>query len=295
MQEIFFDAHTHAHFAAFKDDMDEVLKRALDNNVYLINVGTQIDTSKKAVEVAHKYPKGVYATIGLHPVHTEKSYHDPQELGINTTKEEGLALSNAEGFTSRGEVFDYDAYKELSKNEKVVGIGECGLDYYHLNEETKKTQKEAFIKQIELAYDIKKPLMIHCREAFDDLIDILESHKNELLNGYAGVTHFFAGTKDQAKKLLELGFAFSFGGASTFPEKAGKYSYGEIIEYLPMDKIVLETDAPYVTPVPYRGKRNEPVYVIEVAKKIAELKNLTLGETRDMTTQNVLNIFKIKI
>ena len=287
MDKIYFDAHTHAHFAAFKDDMDEVLKRALDNNVYLINVGTQIDTSKKAVEVANKYPKGVYATIGLHPVHTEKSYHDAGELGS--------ASLGDNGFTSRGETFDYNSYKELSKNEKVVGIGECGLDYYRLNEETKKTQKEAFIKQIQLAYDIKKPLMIHCREAFDDLIDILESHKNELLSDYAGVTHFFAGTKDHAKKLLDLGFAFSFGGASTFPEKAGKYSYREIIEYLPMDKIVLETDAPYVTPVPYRGKRNEPLYVIEVAKKIAELKNLTLGETRDMTTQNVLNIFKIKV
>jgi TatD DNase family protein len=274
----FFDVHTHTHFAAFGGETDVVIQRALDAGVWMVNVGTQKNTSEKAIEVANKYSEGVYATIGLHPIHTEKSYHDSQELGDS---------EDAKGFTSRGEDFDYDIYKKLVQDSKVVAIGECGLDYYRLSEETKEKQKDAFLKQTELSYEVKKPLMIHCRNAFNDLIEILNTN-HSALNAIPGIVHFFSGTVDDAKKLLHLGFSFSFGGVITFAR-----DYDEVIKRIPLDRIVLETDAPYVTPVPYRGKRNEPAYVIEVAKKLAELKNVSVDEIAEKTTQNAVSIFEL--
>jgi TatD DNase family protein len=272
-----FDVHTHVQFYAFNGETGAVIQRALDQGVWMVNVGTQRDTSAKAIEVAQKYPEGVYATVGLHPIHTEKSYHDSQELGDS---------EEAKGFTSRGEDFDYDIYKKLAEDSKVVAIGECGLDYYRLGEETKKKQENVFQKQIELAHEVEKPLMIHCRNAFIDLISILQATSYKL---QAGIIHFFSGTKDDAKKLLEMGFSFSFGGVITFAR-----DYDEVVKYIPLDRIVLETDAPYVTPVPYRGRRNEPAYVVEIAKKLAELKNISFEEAGSRTTQNAASIFSIK-
>lgn len=270
------DVHTHTHFAAYKDDKDAVIRRALETGVWVINVGTQRDTSAGAIETAHQYPEGVYATVGLHPIHTDKSYHDAQELG-----------SDDNGFTSRGEGFDYDYYKKLALDPKVVGIGECGLDYYRLEEETKKKQSEVFLQQVELSHDVQKPLMIHCRTAFIDLIPLLQARSYELAPN-PGVIHFFSGTVDNARKLLDLGFSFSFGGVITFT-----HDYDEVVKYIPLDRIVTETDAPYITPVPYRGKRNEPAYIVEVAKKLAEIKNLLVGQIAEQTTANAIRIFNL--
>ena len=271
-----FDVHTHTQFAAFKDDQDAVIRRALDAGVWMVNVGTQQDTSAAAVETAHEYAEGVYATVGLHPVHTEQSYHDAEELGDSVY---------AKGFTSRGEEFDYEYYKKLAQDTKVVGIGECGLDYYRLSEDTKIKQRAVFERQIALAHEVKKPLMIHCRNAFADLRVILNA-EHSTLNASPGIIHFFAGTIDDAKALLDLGFSFSFGGVITFAR-----DYDEVVRYIPIERIVLETDAPYITPVPYRGKRNEPTYVAEVAKKLAEIKALSYETTAQMTTGNARNLF----
>lgn len=270
-----FDAHTHVQFHAFGDDADAVIGRALDENVWMINVGTQLDTSKHAIALAEAHKEGVYATVGLHPIHTEKSHHDEQELGGDTA------------FTSRGEEFDYAAYKALAKHPKVVGIGECGLDYYRLEEGTKEKQKRVFLEQIHLAKEVEKPLMIHCRNAFEDLIMVLGEARDQLLP-CPGVVHFFSGTPDDARALLEMGFSFSFGGVITFAR-----DYDEVVRLTPLDRIVLETDAPYITPVPYRGKRNEPRFVAEVAKKLAELKDMSFEETARITTQNARNIFSV--
>lgn len=271
-----FDVHTHIQFAAFSGDADSVMRRALDLGVWMVNVGTQKDTSKRAVEIAEQYSEGVYATVGLHPVHTEKSYHDAKELGDSEA---------AKGFTSRGEDFDFDFYKSLGSHEKVVGIGECGLDYYRLEEETKKKQERVFLEHIRLSYELKKPLMIHCRKAFGDLIQILETHKADLPDR-RGIVHFFSGTVRDTKKLLDLGFSFSFGGVITFAR-----DYDEVIEYIPLDRIVLETDAPYVTPTPHRGKRNEPSFVVEVEKKLSELKGIPFDEIASLTTKNAMTLF----
>ena len=277
MTSNFFDAHTHVQFAAFEKDYKEVIERSLNQGVNLVNVGTQKDTSRKAIELAHEF-EGVWAVVGLHPIHTNKSYHEPQELGGN------------EGFTSRGEEFDHEFYKKLALDPKVVAIGECGLDYFRIkNNELgiKDKQKEVFIKQIELAKEVGKPLMIHCREAFQDLIEVLRTQVS-LLNTPPGIIHFFSGKKDEAKILLEMGFYFTFGGVITFT-----HDYDEIVKIVPLDRILSETDAPYVTPVPYRGKRNEPSYVIEVVKKLAEIKEVSLGEITDQVFQNTVKIFSL--
>ncbi len=273
-----FDVHTHTHFAAFAQDQDEVIHRALDAGVWMVNVGTQRDTSARAVETAKRFPEGVFATAGLHPIHTGKSFHDAQELGD---------VEKAKGFTSRGEEFDYDYYLQIGRDEKVVAIGECGLDYYRLEGDTKPTQMRAFDQQIALSRELKKPLMIHCRNAFDDLISALYAQRSTL---YAtpGIVHFFAGSVDDARRLLDLDFSFSFGGVLTFAR-----DYDEVVRFIPLEHIVLETDAPYITPVPHRGKRNEPSYIVEVAKKIAELKQGSFEEVAKHTTKNARKLFGV--
>jgi TatD DNase family protein len=283
----FFDAHTHAHFAAFKEDYRDAIRRALAAGVGLVNVGTQKDTSRRAVEVAHEFEnEPVYAAIGLHPIHTSKSHHDENELGGG---------DSAKAFTSRGEEFEYEYYKKLALDPKTVAIGECGLDYFHMEGDVgklKRRQKEALLGQIKLAHDVEKPLMIHCRDAFDDLIEMLTTN-HQILNTIPGIIHFFTGTKDDAKKLLDLGFRFTFGGTVTYPPKAGMPDYAALVRFLPLDRILSETDAPYVAPVPYRGKRNEPAYVVETVKKLAEIKGIPADEMAEATVANAARIFHI--
>lgn len=290
----FFDAHTHVPFSAYDADREAVLVRAREAGVWMINVGTQIDTSRAAVALAEKYNEGVYAAIGLHPVHTSKSFHDESELGGG---------DGAKAFTSRGEAFDVEAYRRLALHVKTVAIGECGLDYFRFTEdesreEQVRRQKEAFIAQIELSLEVKKPLMIHCRDAFPDLIEILKFYKNKFDNlpeRAPGVVHFFTGTPDDARALLELGFSFTFGGAVTFPPRKGKTvgDYDEVVKLIPIDRILSETDAPYITPAPNRGKRNEPAYIPEIVKKLAELKGVTAEEMKAQVWENAQRIFGV--
>ncbi len=284
----YIDIHSHVNFNAFNEDRDSVVQRALEKNTWMFNVGTQKDTSRSAVELAEKYERGVYAIIGLHPVHTDKSYHDVKELG------EGGAE-----FTSRGEQFDKAEYRELAKHPKVVALGECGLDYFHLDAETQKKQKAAFIEQIELANEIGKPLMLHIRNnkpakgekipdgnnAYQDALDILKTYAK-----VKGDVHFFAGSWEEAKAFLDFGFTLSFTGVITFAR-----DYDEVVRNTPLDMIMAETDCPYVSPAPYRGKRNEPLYVQEIVKKIAEIKGLPLETVQQQLVQNAKRLFNLKI
>ncbi|OGJ01560.1 hypothetical protein A3G98_01655 [Candidatus Nomurabacteria bacterium RIFCSPLOWO2_12_FULL_37_8] len=283
MQSKYIDIHSHINFKAFDEDRDEVIRRALDNDTWVINVGTQVDTSKKAVEIANQYEKGVYAIIGLHPIHTGASYHDEKELGEGSRE-----------FVSRGEIFNKDTYRELLKDPKVVGIGECGLDYYRCSDESISKQKEAFVEQIELANEFNKPLMLHIRNsstsspevtqnAYMDALEILKAHSK-----VKGDVHFFAGNWKEAKCFLDFGFTLSFTGVVTFT-----HDYDEVIRNTPLDMIMSETDSPYVAPVPYRGKRNEPSYVKEVVKKIAEIKNLPEIEVVEALIKNTKRVFNI--
>ncbi|MFA5791928.1 MAG: TatD family hydrolase [Candidatus Paceibacterota bacterium] len=275
----YIDVHSHVNFKAFDIDRDEVIKRAIENDTWVINVGTQIDTSKKAIELAHKYPEGVYAIIGLHPVHTSASYHDKQELG-----------EGGEEFTSRGEVFDKNLYRELLQDKKVVAIGECGLDYYHSEGDLIEKQKKVFIEQIELANEFNKPLMLHIRDAYADALKILKEYAK-----VKGVVHFFSGTPEEAKGFYDFGFMISFAGAITFPPKKDGTgcNYDEVVKNVPLNMILTDTDSPYVAPVPYRGKRNEPSYVKEIVKKIAEIKNLSEEEVAKAIIENARQVFGI--
>jgi TatD DNase family protein len=296
----YIDIHSHVNFTAFDADRDEVIKRALDNDTWFINVGTQIDTSKKAVELANKYEKGVYAVIGLHPIHTGASFHDEAELG-----------EGGKEFTSRGEIFDKNIYRELLKDlpagagSKVVAIGECGLDYFRCDEDSIKKQKENFIAQIELANETGKMLMIHVRNNYDlpageagekkrnaytDILEILKQHAK-----VKGVIHFFEGDLEDAKNFIAFGFTISFTGAITYPPKKNGRScdYEGIIKNIPLDMILTDTDSPYMSPIPYRGKRNEPFYVKEIVKKIAEIKNLPEEEVAQAIVANAKRLFGI--
>ncbi|MBZ1348936.1 MAG: TatD family hydrolase [Candidatus Liptonbacteria bacterium] len=238
------DVHSHLQFAAFDSDCDEVIQKALKKGIWVINSGSQKQTSKKAIEIAGKYPEGVYASVGLHPIHTEASYYDIQEFGEKNQSNQKLL--------GEGEVFDYSYYKELGLNPKTVAIGECGLDYNITNGiplaiEKKEKQKDVFIAQIKLANEIKKPLVIHCRNAnqetaYLDLINILKQYRGLLLD-VPGAIHFFSGSKEDADILIKMGFYFSFGGIITFSKR-----YAELADFIPLERTLLESDAPYVAP-----------------------------------------------
>lgn len=285
----YIDTHAHLNINAFKDDYDAVISKCAQESVAIINVGTQQDTSKRAVELATEYDN-CYAIIGLHPVHTSSSYHDEQELG-----------ENMKAFTSRGEEFDAAYYRELAQSGKVVAIGECGLDYYRLETDTRAVQEKAFIAQIELANELELPLMIHTRDAkgnsasakssagvgnvYDDTYEILKAHAK-----VRGNVHFYAGTYEQAKKFFDIGFSVSFTGVITFAK-----DYEEVVRNAPLDMIHGETDCPYVAPVPYRGQRCEPWMVKEVYKKIAEIRGENEEKLREQLILNAGKLYGINL
>ena len=283
----FIDIHSHLQFVAFDEDREAVIKRTVESGTWVINVGTQYDTSKNAVDLAHTVPEGFFATIGLHPIHTSKSYHDKQELG-----------DGGQEFTSRGETFDYDKYLNLGRDPKVVGVGECGLDYYRLDENTKQKQKEVFEAQIALANELKKPLMLHIRNgqgqtssnAYLDAYEILKSQAK-----VSGDIHFFAGNWEEAKKFLDIGFSLSFTGAITFPRKENSPhpDYASVIKKTPLDMIMTETDCPYLAPVPHRGKKNEPAFVEFVIKEIAKIKGLPTEVVSAQIFENAKKLFSL--
>ncbi len=276
----FVDIHSHLQFNAFSDDFDEVIKRSLGSETWMINIGTNLKTSKDALALSEKYPEGVYTIVGLHPVHANASFHDKEELG-----EEGKP------FTSKGEEFNNDEFEKLISHPKVVGVGECGLDFFRIEGDKEvyiQRQVAAFESQIDLAVKYDKPIMIHCRDAYPEVLEILLKKKEIYGDKLRGNFHFFAGTIEDAQKILDLGFNFSFTGVITFAEQ-----YEELVKIAPLDRIFSETDCPYVTPAPYRGKRNEPVFVSEVVKKIAEIKGLGLEEVSAKLVQNAIDFFKL--
>ena len=273
----YFDAHTHVQFAAYDTDRAEAIERAQEASVGMNVVGTQIDTSRAAVAVAEQY-EGVWATIGLHPVHTSKSYHDTKELG-----------EGGQEFTSRGEVFEFAAYEALGRNPKVIAIGECGLDYYRVDESTKAIQVDTFIQQIELANKLGKPLMLHIRNgageanAYLDALELIKMHAK-----VRGDVHFFAGDWEIAKKFLDIGFTLSFTGVLTFTN-----DYDEVVRNTPLDMILSETDAPYITPVPFRGKRNESAHIPYIVEAIARIRGEEVEVVRVQLLQNVRRAFSL--
>lgn len=262
----YIDVHSHIHDTAFDEDRDALLLEMKEKGFSTITVGTDSVESRKAVECAEKYDN-VWATVGMHPV------------------------------DNRDEEFDKDTYRTLLMHPKVVALGECGLDYFHIkNFEGDKgaeieRQKKLFRAQIELACECDKPLMLHGRpdagmDAYDDMLAILGEAKNVYGNKLRGNAHFFVGTADIARKFNELGFTVSFSGVITFAKM-----YEDVVRALPLEMIHAETDSPYATPVPHRGKRNSPLYVEHIYGKLAELKGVGNEEVRQHLMENAKRIF----
>lgn len=263
------DVHCHLQFNAFEKDYDKVIDSAFAQGITaIINTGTQISSSEKAIEFAKKYEK-LYAIVGVHPHHSDK-------VSDNW-------LKTLEGLTT---------YK------KVVGIGEIGMDYYNYQSNgivDPKIQRAIFEAQVDLSHKVSLPLQIHNRHAGEDIIEILTHHKNQLLKP-AGMFHCFAGTKEVLKKALDLGFYIGFDGNITYKGLAPgeTVSLTELATYTPLDRIVIETDSPYLAPIPHRGGRNEPQYITLTAQFIANLKRIPYEAMVELTDKNVYTVFKLK-
>jgi TatD DNase family protein len=277
----YIDSHAHMNFVIYDEDRAKVIERTKNDDVMVINIGTQKDTSKLAVEMAEQH-EHLYAIIGLHPIHTVSHFHNHDEVG-----------EDGDEFTSRGEVFDIDYYRALAKSsDRVVGIGECGLDYYRNTKGTQEAQEKAFRDQIELALELDLPLMLHVRpsedsmDAYHDVLDILREYSDN--TNLRGQAHFFAGTPEIAQSFIDLGFYISFTGVITFASM-----YEKLVKVIPIDKILSETDAPYVTPHPFRGQRNEPSHVREVLGKIARIKKVDEEVMAQQVMKNAKRLYRI--
>lgn len=263
-----FDSHCHPQFPQYDADREEVVKRTLTAGCGMICVGTDLEMSKRAIELAEQY-EGIWATVGCHP------NESINELQITD-------------------------YEELAKHPKVVGIGEVGLDYYRTPEKEKQEkQKEIFQQFLELAVAAKKPVIIHCRSAYEDMLDILaglnrfdksnRSAEHFAKQNVLGVVHSFTGPLELAGKFLDLGLYLGLNGIITFTDE-----YDNMIANVPLDRMLIETDAPYLAPVPHRGKRNEPLYVEFVARRIAEIKKISFEEVIEKTGENTKKLFKLE-
>ena len=277
------DTHCHVQFNAYKDDWLEVIKRCEDKDTILNCVGSQIDTSRRAVEFAKKY-NFIFATIGLHPVHLFSTYVDEGEVVFKT----------------REESFDYEEYKKLALDPKTIAIGECGLELYHLPADVDRKlilqrQEEVFLAQSQLAKECGLPMVIHVRDAHPEMIALLKN----IPEGVRGVVHCYTGNWEYAKQYLDLGLYLGFTGVITFPPKKTdpqpQIDLLEVIRNCPLEKMLVETDSPYLAPQAYRGERCEPWMVEEVVKKIAEIKGLSARDIEEIVLKNAKTLFtKIK-
>ena len=255
--KMFIDVHAHLYSEKF-EDVEKIVNNAKEYNVQrIVCCGSDLENSKLSLEIANKYDN-VYACVGVHP----------DDVGNFDEKFE-------------------DEIRELAKDKKVVGIGEIGLDYY-TSEVSKEKQKEAFIWQMKLAYELHLPIVIHCREATGDMIEIMKD--NLQYCKYGVLMHCFNKNSTVAKIFLDMGFYLSIGGCSTFPHTEKLH---EAIKQAPLERLMLETDCPYMTPVPFRGQTNEPKNVVIVAENIANIKNISVAEVADQTTKNAKEFFKI--
>lgn len=269
------DSHAHLDFKEFDRDREEAIKRFFDaGGEKLINVGCDLASSERSVELAAKH-ENIFASVGAHP-------HDAEMLNEETLKK----------------------MEELIVKKKVIAVGEIGLDFFNPPAggfTPREAQIDAFKAQLELAENHKKPVIIHCREAYVDLLGILKEYKTI---GWRGVTHCFLGSWPIAEELLKLGFYIGFTGAVTYPKKrVVKDPLGmnfntepeifKVIKNTPLNRILIETDCPYLAPAPHRGKRNEPSFVKYVAAKIAEIKGINVSETEKATSENARKLFEI--
>lgn len=277
------DTHCHLNLHNYRDEEDAVIRRALEADIGMIIASTNYKTSRRALELANRYQGGVNVAVGLHP----ESLEPRQEVRGGQTAEEP------------GEVFNAENYRLLAKFPKVVAIGEIGLDYFHpdadqeLKDDIKQRQKKTLLDQLELAVSLDLPVILHCRQAHDDLLEILNDFKRRFKqflpeNRPWGVVHCFSGDESLAWQYFNLNLCISFTGLITFSKQ-----WDSLIRKMPNDRLLLETDSPFLTPEPYRGKRNEPLLVKLVAEQAAAIKGYSLEKVAAFTTDNARRLFKI--
>lgn len=261
----FVDLHSHLQFSDFDNDRDQILSDMKKNNVIAINVGIDEKSSRDGIAMAQKKSGLLWSTIGLHPLNPEGIYEME-----NLLTDESLKTN-------------------------ICGIGECGLDYFRILEnedsegekksekidknidEIKDFQKEIFINQIKMSIKYDYPLMLHVRDSYRETLEILYENFKGVVKEYKGNVHFFAGTIEEARAFLDLGFSISFTGVITFVD-----SYRELVNFIPIERMFAETDSPYVSPKPFRGQKNNPNHVMEIYKKIAEIKDMDINEVIDI-------------
>lgn len=253
-----FDSHAHYNDRKFDDDRFEILGSMPENNVgYIMNISDSMRSVEKVLDIAERYPF-VYASVGVHP-------------------EEAADLTEA----------DMELLEQYTKHPKVKAIGEIGLDYYY-DDVPKEIQKKWFARQLELAKKVNMPVVIHDRDAHGDCMDILRSGN---VREVGGILHCYSGSAEMAKEILDWGMYIAFGGTLTF-KNARKVR--EVAEYVPLDRIVIETDCPYLAPEPNRGKRNSSLYIHYVAEKLAEIKGIAVEEAERVTCENAKKCYKIE-
>lgn len=275
------DTHCHIHFTGYDADRDEVIRRGFDAGVRMITVGTSRKTSEDAVALA-THTDGMWSSVGLHPTHLFSTYHDEHE---------SAAAMGIEGF-------EPDEYRRLASRPKVVAIGECGLEYFRLPEasadEIKQLQRTTFLRHAALATELNLPLIIHCRDAHEDMIQMLTDELGGGRLRRRGVIHSFTGTAAIAAAYIRLGFYIGVNGIVTFAKPKPDIEFlPDVIRTIPLDRMLLETDAPYLAPAPHRGKRNEPAYVRDVAAYLASLMACTIKEIDRITTHNAETLFTL--
>lgn len=266
-----FDSHCHPHDVSYAASVEEVVHEALVRDTRMCVIGTDFSTSREAADIAGRF-LGCYATIGIHP--------------DNVVVEDGVAQLR--------ETYDETEFERLLEYPDVVAVGECGLDYYRLPEDTtlakqvKVMQFELLMKQLAFAYDQQKPVVIHCREAYEDFISILDSNPHFSKHGM--IVHCFTGTPEQAEALVARGAYIGITGIVTFP-KADMFR--TVVKNTPIERIVVETDSPYLTPDPHRGEMNYPHHVSKVGEKVAEIKNMSVDDVARITTENAARAYNI--
>jgi TatD DNase family protein len=251
------DSHAHLDMEEFNEDLEAVIERAVDGGIErIITIGIDPESTVKAIDIASRY-SFIYATAGVHP-------HDAERA----TDEVLLELQS------------------LAKNKKIVAWGEIGLDFFR-NRASREKQLKAFNTQLEIAHELDLPVIIHNREADKETIEILKAHRNGI---HKGVIHCFSSDYDTALTFIDMGFYISIPGVVTFAN-AGKLK--DVVKRIPLDRMIVETDCPFLAPVPNRGKRNEPLYVTYTARMIAELRGITFEEVAEVTTINSKNLYNI--
>ena len=260
----YIDIHSHLNFPDYDADREEVIAKMKELGVATITVGTSLETSQSAVALAEKH-ENIFACIGIHPV-------DEMHNGDHCA-------------------FDEAAFEELVKHPKVVAIGECGLDYGKdgvIDGDHCANQKRLFSQQIDFAAKHDKPIMIHARNAAEDILKLLAEKKKQYGDKLRGNAHFFTGSPEEAQSYIDLGFSVSFTGVITFARE-----YARTIKAVSLDHMMSETDSPFVSPIPYRGSRNDPTRVIEVVKKMAEIKGVSEEEAAKIFLNNAVAKFNL--